>query len=139
MSLSQRPWRVFRDDWRTVGGAPMIFSATAAPLAAPNYVSFFDRFMGGRRRWRVMRHLVRERERLAEVSRGGSPRNPIPVVSASVVEVRVAALTCPQCEAGYRMHDHRAPAAALRAVDVRCQLCGVSRTLWFRLVESAPN
>jgi predicted Zn finger-like uncharacterized protein len=117
----------------------MIFSATAARVAAPNYVSFFDRFMGGKRRWRVMRHLVRERERLAELSRGGSPRNPIPVVSASVVEVRVSALTCPQCEAGYRLHDHRAPAAGLRAVDVRCQLCGVSRTLWFRLVESAPN
>ena len=117
----------------------MIFSATAAPLAALNSVSFFDRFMGGRRRWRVMRSLVRERERLAELSRGGSARNPIPVVSASVVEVRVSALTCPQCEAAYRMHDHRAPAAGLRAVDVRCQLCGVARTLWFRLVESAPN
>ena len=86
-----------------------------------------------------MRHLVRERERLAEVSRGGSHRNPIPVRSSAVVEVRAAQMICPQCEATYNVHDHRAPGAGLRAVDVKCRLCGVARTLWFRLIEEAPN
>ncbi len=95
--------------------------------------------MGGRRRWRVMRQLVRERERLAELSRGGSPQNPIPVAAASVVEVRASAMACPQCAASYRVDDHRAPAAGLRAVDVTCRQCGVARTLWFRLIEFAPN
>jgi predicted Zn finger-like uncharacterized protein len=48
-------------------------------------------------------------------------------------------MTCPQCKASYRMDDHRAPASGLRAVDVTCRQCGVARTLWFRLIESAPN
>jgi predicted Zn finger-like uncharacterized protein len=102
-------------------------------------VSLFDRFFGSHRRWRVMRQLVRDRERLAAMTRGGSPGHPIPVVSASVVEVRAAMQTCPQCDASYRLHDHRAPASGLRAVDVTCRQCGVGRTLWFRLTESAPN
>jgi hypothetical protein len=102
-------------------------------------VSFFDRFLGNRRRSRVMRQLVRDRERLATMTQGGSPRRPIPVVAASVVEVRAAMQTCPQCEAAYRLHDHRAPAPSIRAVDVSCRQCGVSRTLWFRLTDSAPN
>lgn len=70
---------------------------------------------------------------------GGSPSHPIPVISAAVVEVRASRQTCPQCDAGYRIHDHRAPSAGIRAVDVGCQLCGVKRTLWFRLTELAPN
>jgi len=116
-----------------------IIHATAASNAALLIVSLFDRFIGGRRRWRVMRQLVRERERLATISRGGSPRNPIPVASASVVEVRAAALACPQCEASYRIQDHRAPSPGIRAVDVQCRQCGVWRTIWFRLLEAAPN
>jgi uncharacterized protein YbaR (Trm112 family) len=102
-------------------------------------VALFDRFFGDRRRWRVMRQLVRDRERLAVLSPGGSPVKPIPVVSAAVVEVRANALACPQCEGTYRVHDHRAPATGLRAVDVTCQQCGVPRTLWFRLTDGAPN
>ena len=86
-----------------------------------------------------MRQLVRDRERLATLTQGGSPHRPIPVVSASVVEVRAAMQNCPQCEAGYRLHDHRAPTPGIRAVDVSCRQCGVARTLWFRLNESAPN
>jgi len=86
-----------------------------------------------------MRQLVRDRERLAAESAGGSQARPIPVASASVVEVRAGALGCPQCEGSYRVHDHRAPASGIRAVEVRCRQCGVARTLWFRLVDGAPN
>lgn len=86
-----------------------------------------------------MRQIVRDRERLAALSAGGSPQHPIAVSSASVVEVRARALPCPQCGASYHLHDHRAPAAGLRAVDVRCQQCSVARTLWFRLVEDELN
>ena len=70
---------------------------------------------------------------------GGSPTQPIPIVSAAVVEVRAARQTCPQCDASYRIRDHRAPAPGIRAVDVVCQQCGVKRTLWFRLTDAAPN
>ena len=116
----------------------MTFLATLARLPAPSCVSFFDRF-GDRRRWRVMRQLVRDRERLAGMTTGGSPSRPIAVASAAVVEVRAAKQRCPQCEADYRIHDHRAPEPGIRAVDVSCRQCGVARTLWFRLNEHAPN
>jgi hypothetical protein len=100
-------------------------------------VAFFDRFF--HRRWRVMRQIVRDRERLAALSSGGSAERPIAVSSAAVVEVRVNALLCPQCDASYQLREHRAPAPGLRAVDVRCRQCSVARTLWFRLVDDAPN
>jgi len=73
------------------------------------------------------------------MSRGGSSEHPIPVTSAAVVEVRVGALGCPQCEGEYRIREHRAPAPGLRAVDVICQLCGTRRTLWFRLTCTDPS
>ena len=70
---------------------------------------------------------------------GGSPSRPIPVVSAAVVEARATNQSCPQCDAAYRIHEHRAAAPGFRAVDVSCRRCGVARTLWFRLTELGPN
>ena len=102
-------------------------------------MSILDRLFGNRRRARVMRQVVRDRERLAALSRGGSGDHPIEVVSASVVEVRTRALACPQCEGSYRLVDHRAPSSGLRAVDVECRLCGTARTVWFRLGTTEPN
>lgn len=87
----------------------------------------------------ALRQLVRDRERLAAMSAGGSPEHPIALASAAVVEIRVRAMSCPQCDGRYRMRDHRAPSAGLRAADVVCQLCGTSRTLWFRLGCAEPN
>lgn len=92
-----------------------------------------------RERARAMRRLVRDREKLAAMSVGGSEERPIPVASASVVEVRIRHLGCPQCDGEYRIKEHRAPASGLRSVDVTCQLCGVSRTLWFRLISAEAN
>jgi predicted Zn finger-like uncharacterized protein len=92
-----------------------------------------------RERARAMRKLVRDREKLAALSVGGSEARPIQITSAAVVEVRVRHLTCPQCEGEYRIREHRAPASGLRSVDVTCQRCGVSRTLWFRLVSDDAN
>ena len=91
------------------------------------------------RKQRVLRHLVRDRERLAALTPGGSPEHPIELISAADVETRAAAMTCPQCDGTYRVHDHRAPRSGLRAVDVRCQLCSTRRTLWFRLGSGDPN
>jgi len=56
-----------------------------------------------------------------------------------VVEVRVRHLTCPQCDGEYRILEHRAPASGLRSVDVTCQICGVPRTLWFRIISTDAN
>lgn len=86
-----------------------------------------------------MRELVRDRERLAALSVGGSVERPMPIASASVVEPRVRNLQCPQCQGPYKIEDHRSPASGIREIDVRCQLCGVPRTLWLRIVSAEPN
>jgi hypothetical protein len=92
-----------------------------------------------RERARAMRRLVRDREKLAAMSVGGSEQRPIHVTSASVVEVRIRHLACPQCGGEYRLREHRSPASGIRSVDVTCQLCGVPRTLWFRIVSADAN
>lgn len=88
---------------------------------------------------RGARKIVRAREKLAALARGGSAEHPIEVTSSAVVETRVRNLRCPQCESTYRIVDHVAPAAGLRRVDVRCQLCGTPRALWFALVSDEPS
>lgn len=92
-----------------------------------------------RERARARRRLVRDREKLAALSIGGSEARPIQVASASVVEVRIRHLACPQCDGEYRIREHRSPASGIRSVDVACQLCGVPRTLWFRIVSAEAN
>jgi hypothetical protein len=92
-----------------------------------------------RERARAMRRLVRDREKLAALSVGGSEDRPIHVTSAAVVEVRVRHLTCPQCDGEYKVREHRAPASGIRSVDVVCQVCGVARILWFRIVSTDAN
>lgn len=79
-------------------------------------------------------------ELYASLLPGGSRDRPIKVTSASVVEVRTAALTCPHCGVGtYRIEEHVAPAAGVRRVDVTCRNCGEPRSLWFRLVAAELN
>ena len=51
--------------------------------------------------------------------------------ASSGVELRAAALPCPQCAGAFAIKDHRTTGAGIRAVDVRCRQCGVARTLWF--------
>ena len=92
-----------------------------------------------RERARAARRLVRDREKLAALSAGGSEDRPIHVTSAAVVEVRVRHLTCPQCGGEYRIKEHRSPSSGIRSVDVTCQICGVSRTLWFRIISADAN
>lgn len=88
---------------------------------------------------RMARKLVRDREKLAALSRGGSAEHPIEVTSAAVVETRVNNSTCPQCAGTYRIVEHTSPASGLRRVDVRCTQCGTKRALWFRLVSKEPS
>jgi predicted Zn finger-like uncharacterized protein len=79
------------------------------------------------------------REKLAALSAGGSPERPIKVGSASVVEIRTAALACPLCGGSYRIEDHVSAASGLRRVDVACRHCSTPRSLWFRLVSFEPS
>ena len=88
---------------------------------------------------RAARGLVRDRERLARLSPGGTPDRPIVVESSAVIEPRVRSLPCAQCEGSYRIEDHQAPSAALRAVSVSCTHCGTARQLWFRIERPLAN
>jgi len=88
---------------------------------------------------RAARKLVRDRERLFELSPGGSPERPLEVSSASVIEVRVANLLCAQCEGPYQIREHAAVSAGLRRIDVVCRQCGAPRSLWLRIVTAEPN
>lgn len=87
---------------------------------------------------RDAKKLVRDREKLAKLVAGGAADHPIEVSSAAVIEVRTAAMQCPQCEGEYRVIEHRSEGGR-RAVDVACRLCGTKRTLWFRIVDNEPN
>ena len=86
-----------------------------------------------------MRQLVRDKEKLAGMVAGGSAEKPLLVTSSAVIEGRVRALPCPQCEGELRVKEHRSAGPGLRAVDVRCQQCSAPRTLWFRIVTDEPN
>ena len=92
-----------------------------------------------RARERAARDLVKDRERLAKLERGGTQEHPIEVGSAAVVEVRIHGMQCPQCAGHYQIVDHRSAGQGMRPVDVKCNVCGAARTLWFRIVEDQPN
>lgn len=92
-----------------------------------------------RARERAARQLVRDKEKLATKLPGGSSEHPIEVASSAVVEIRVRSMRCPQCDGSYAIVDHRSAGQGMRPVDVRCNVCSAARTLWFRIVEPAPN
>lgn len=91
-----------------------------------------------RERERDARRLVRDREKLYLLSPGGSAARPLEVPSPSVIEVRVGAMRCPQCDGEYTLHEHAAD-AGLRVVSVTCRICHVPRKIWFRLGSSLPS
>ena len=92
-----------------------------------------------RARERAARSLVRDKEKLARREVGGSEAHPIEVASSAVVEIRVRSMPCPQCDGSYAIVDHRSAGHGIRPVDVKCNVCGTPRTLWFRIVEDEPN
>ena len=79
---------------------------------------------------------VRDRVRLAEIERGGAPRHPIIVISASLVEPVASSLACAVCGAATRVVDHTAKTidlAPLRLAHVVCARCGFERTVYFSI------
>jgi hypothetical protein len=92
-----------------------------------------------RARERAARRLVRDKEKLALREVGGSREHPIEVDASPVIEIRVHAMRCPQCDGTYKIVDHRSAGQGMRPVDVTCNVCGAPRTLWFRIVEPLPN
>ncbi len=91
-----------------------------------------------RERERAQRKLARDRQRLAELSPGGTPERPITVPSSSVIPVRARSLRCPLCDGEYTLGDETATADR-RAVQVTCRRCGVGRRIWFALGSPLPS
>src|SRR5690349_17962736 len=86
-----------------------------------------------------VKKLVRATEKLAHTAAGGSKDHPIEVTSSTVVEIRVHAMRCPQCDGTYALVDHRSAGQGIRPVDVRCSVCSTARTLWFKIAEPQAN
>lgn len=92
-----------------------------------------------RERERTVKKLVHVTEKIAASSAGGSRERAIEVAAAPQIEIRINALRCPQCDGTYQLVDHRSAGQGVRPVDVKCKLCGIARTIWFRIVDSEPN
>jgi hypothetical protein len=91
---------------------------------------------------RKARELVRDREKLASLERGGAPDRPITVESPAVVELRAEESPCIQCQGRMRVLAHRAETVEgelLRLVETRCLVCGTARNLWFKIAPPLAN
>ena len=88
---------------------------------------------------RAAKKLVRDKEKLAALVPGGARERPIEVPSAAVIEVRVEAMPCPQCEGRFQIREHASAGGGIRRVDVICRTCSAPRSLWFRLISAEPN
>lgn len=83
-----------------------------------------------------------EAERLARLSRGGSPELPIEVASASEIEVRAEGTPCPICRGKQEVRDHTAETLAgrrVRVVSTSCRHCGHLRRTFFRVGSALPS
>lgn len=93
-------------------------------------------------RERAARQLVRDRQKLASLIAGGTPAQPIDVVSTSVIPVRARATPCPLCDGTLRLDEETAELHAgrrLRAAHMTCVSCGVARRLWFHVSSPLPS
>jgi hypothetical protein len=91
---------------------------------------------------RAASKLAEQREKLFLVSDGGAEERPIEVVSASLVEPKALAVSCPACDGALKLVSHDAVARGpltLRAARMQCARCGVRRTIWFHVVRPRPN
>jgi hypothetical protein len=91
---------------------------------------------------RALRKTVRVTERLAKHLPGATPKHPIDVASASVIEIQARATPCPQCGGALELGRERAdstPRGVLREIRAVCRLCHAPRTLWFRIALAAAN
>ena len=87
---------------------------------------------------RDLRRVVRARERIADLERGGAADYPLEVPSAAVIDGRAIAIPCIQCQGEYALVEHERE-DGLRKVSVKCRRCGAPRRFWFRIVEPGPN
>lgn len=86
---------------------------------------------------RAREELVRDLERLARLEPGGSPQRPLDVDTPAIVDIRAVAKPCPLCDGSLELEKHAAveiDGDRLRVATVCCTICGVRRSMYFRLV-----
>jgi hypothetical protein len=105
-----------------------------------------SRSKGGRAHRRELERQVKKSE--ASVDRalamlpGGSADHPIPIESASLVEVRAVREPCPRCAGDSELVEHRAVVVGerrLREAHLRCRQCRKERSVWFALPGSVVH
>jgi hypothetical protein len=90
----------------------------------------------------MLRKLVKRTENLAAKLAGGSPRLPIEVTSASVVETKARSTPCVQCGGDQELRNDNATSTGrgiLREITLVCRRCHAPRTLWYRIAPPAAN
>ena len=95
-----------------------------------------------RERERALVRLRSDRERLFGLEPGGNPGRPIETASAAVIDTHATSVPCPRCGASLELVEHAASVhqgVRLREAKLRCRQCGSQRSLWFKIVVSAPN
>jgi hypothetical protein len=81
--------------------------------------------------------LVRARAKLMDLEPGGAPERPIDVTTAALVEPKARSISCPRCNEPFSVEAHEAHSddhRRLREVALRCRICGMTRSSWFRIV-----
>ncbi len=79
---------------------------------------------------------MRDLERLAQLAPGATPRQPLVVDSAAVVDVRAEATPCPLCGGPLRLEEHAAVIVGdtrMRVARMSCTMCGTPREIFFRI------
>src|SRR5262245_20615020 len=84
--------------------------------------------------------VTRARAKLLDLAPGGSETHPIDIPTPSLVEPKAGGIACPSCDEPFEVEAHEAHTnehGRLREAKLRCKLCGMRRSLWFRVV--APS
>jgi hypothetical protein len=84
--------------------------------------------------------LVHARSKLLDLEPGGTPSHPLDVGTAALIEPKARSVPCPRCDVPFSLVSHEAHAHGhnrLRETKLRCRVCGLERSLWFRIV--APS
>jgi hypothetical protein len=75
-----------------------------------------------------------------DLEAGGTQAHPLDVGTAALIEPKAKAVRCPRCDVPFALDSHEAHAGAhgrLRETKLRCPTCGLSRSLWFRIVAAS--
>ncbi len=95
-----------------------------------------------RERQRALKKDVQRLDVLASQLPGGSAAHPLPVPSASAIEIKARAEKCVRCggDVDLRGEDTTVTArGVVRRVDVVCRGCHAPRSLWFLVAAAGAN